>query len=89
MRRFTPAPKLQALILALALIALGFSGLAMTQTTNAMPATVGAVGPQCGPTYQWSCVVPGCPSCPEYYFVGTVCEKDRFEKQNGLVCTPI
>lgn len=43
--------------------------------------------PDCGPNFDWICVVPGCPSCPPVYFDGTVCEKNQFQKQTGRVCT--
>ena len=43
----------------------------------------------CGPSFQWSCVIPGCPTCPDVLFLGTVCEKAEFEKEAGRVCTPI
>jgi len=44
--------------------------------------------PDCGPTREWNCVVPGCPDCPEILFEGTVCEKTQFEKATGRVCSP-
>ena len=44
--------------------------------------------PDCGPTREWNCVLPGCPDCPEILFEGTVCEKAQFEKQTGRVCSP-
>jgi len=44
--------------------------------------------PDCGPTRQWTCALPGCPECYEVLFEGTVCEKAAFEKQTGRVCTP-
>ena len=40
----------------------------------------------CGPTYQWSCSGPG---GPDVLFIGTVCDKFRFERKTGLTCTPI
>jgi len=43
-------------------------------------------GPLCGPTYQWSCSGPG---GPDILFVGTVCDKIKFERKTGLTCTPI
>ena len=46
-------------------------------------------GPDCGPTFQWICVVPGCPSCPDVLFEGTVCEKAQFERKTGRVCSAI
>lgn len=92
MKKLVPTPRWQVLVLAFALIALGVSGLALTTTSTASPLAAPAAGPDpgplCGPTYQWSCVVPGCPSCPEYYFVGTLCEKNEYEKRTGQVCTP-
>ena len=45
-------------------------------------------GPDCGPTREWVCVVPGCPICYEILFEGTVCEKTAFEKKTGRVCSP-
>ncbi|MEM9557397.1 MAG: hypothetical protein AAGC60_24275 [Acidobacteriota bacterium] len=91
MKRLVPAPQWLVLVLALTVVALGVSGLAIHQPNTASPvvAAVTIPGPQCGPTYQWSCVIPGCPTCPEFYFVGTVCEKNEFEKQTGRVCSPI
>lgn len=44
--------------------------------------------PDCGPTREWNCVVPGCPDCPEILFEGTVCEKKAFEKATGRQCSP-
>jgi hypothetical protein len=52
-------------------------------TANARPP-----GPECGPTRQWSCALPGCPDCYEVLFEGTVCEKVAFEKKTGRVCSP-
>ena len=43
--------------------------------------------PDCGPTFEWSCALPGCPDCYEILFEGTVCEKNAFEKKTGRVCT--
>ena len=68
----------------------------------ALAAMVGAIGiavvahsqaqakpvPECGPTRQWTCALPGCPDCYEVQFEGTVCEKAAFEKKTGRVCTP-
>jgi len=45
--------------------------------------------PDCGPTYQWDCVLPGCPDCYETLFEGTICEKGAYEKKTGRVCTRI
>ena len=44
--------------------------------------------PDCGPTRQWICVVPGCPDCYDVLFEGTVCEKTAFEKKTGRKCSP-
>jgi len=44
--------------------------------------------PDCGPTRQWTCALPGCPDCYEVLFEGTVCEKAAFEKKTGRVCSP-
>lgn len=43
--------------------------------------------PDCGPTFSWNCVVPGCPDCPEVLFEGTRCEKAAFEKATGRKCS--
>ena len=40
----------------------------------------------CGPTLQWSCSGPG---GPDHLFIGTLCEKARFERKTGLTCTPL
>ncbi len=40
----------------------------------------------CGPTLQWSCVGRGGPS---YLFIGTVCEKDAYEKAKRRTCKPL
>ena len=44
--------------------------------------------PDCGPTRQWVCVLPGCPDCYVVEFEGTVCEKAAYEKQTGRKCSP-
>jgi hypothetical protein len=44
--------------------------------------------PDCGPSREWNCVIPGCPDCPEILFDGTICEKRQFEKATGRVCSP-
>lgn len=44
--------------------------------------------PDCGPTREWICSLPGCPDCYDVLFEGTVCEKSAYEKQTGRVCTP-
>ena len=62
----------------------------LTLGAAALLQPVQAVRPQpdCGPTFSWNCVRPGCPDCYEVLFEGTVCEKAAFEKQTGLVCSP-
>ena len=44
--------------------------------------------PDCGPSRLWVCVVPGCDTCPDILFAGTICEKLQFEEQTGRVCSP-
>ena len=68
-----------ALFTAVLMIAL--SALLQPTTQAARPT------PDCGPTFTWNCVVPGCPDCPEILFEGTRCEKAAFEKQTGRVCS--
>ena len=43
-------------------------------------------GPLCGPSFQWSCTGVGGPSV---LFLGTVCDKDKFEKKTGKTCVKI
>ena len=45
-------------------------------------------GPDCGPTRQWWCELPGCPDCYVTQFEGTICEKNAYEKKTGRVCHP-
>lgn len=54
-----------------------------------LPGGPSAAGPEpdCGPTREWNCVIPGCPECPEILFEGTVCEKEEFEAATGRVCS--
>jgi hypothetical protein len=61
--------------------ALLFGSTAVPQSAHARPR------PDCGPTRQWTCALPGCPDCYEVLFEGTVCEKAAFEKKTGRVCT--
>src|SRR5262249_44658811 len=49
------------------------------------PAVAGPPGPECGPTRFWICVVPGCPDCPVFQFVGTYCEMIAYEHRTGRV----
>jgi len=44
--------------------------------------------PDCGPTRQWVCELPGCPDCYVVLFEGTICEKSAYEKQTGRKCSP-
>jgi hypothetical protein len=43
--------------------------------------------PDCGPNFDWVCVVPGCPECPVTHIDATVCEKNAYQKATGRVCT--
>ncbi len=43
-------------------------------------------GPLCGPTFQWSCTKIGGPSI---LFIGTICDKIRFERKTGTTCVPL
>jgi len=63
-------------------MAVGIAALAYNPVHAARPA------PDCGPTREWTCVVPGCPSCSSILFEGTVCEKTQYEKKTGRVCSP-
>lgn len=58
-------------------------------TLGPEPVAAAVPGPDCGPTRLWNCVTPGCPDCPEFLFEGTVCEKAKYEKQTGRVCSPV
>ena len=53
--------------------------------TSAPAQALRPIGPLCGPTYQWSCSGPG---GPDVLFVGTICDKIRFESKTGLTCVP-
>jgi hypothetical protein len=74
-------PKLGMFVLTTAALAFGSAAL-VTQPAFAVPR------PDCGPTREWICVVPGCPDCYDVLFEGTVCEKTAFEKQTGRKCSP-
>jgi hypothetical protein len=74
-------PKLSLFVLACGALALGSAAL-LNQPAYASPR------PECGPTRQWICVLPGCPDCYEVLFEGTVCEKAAFEKKTGRKCSP-
>ena len=73
---------------------LTLAGLALTLATISLIAFLSSEaearppvgGPMCGPTYQWSCSGPG---GPDILFIGTVCEKRKYERKTGLTCTPI
>ena len=71
---------------------LGTIGLSAVVTTLAICALLqqpvhARPTPDCGPTFQWTCIVPGCPDCPVYLFEGTRCEKAAYEKKTGRVCS--
>ena len=82
MKKLNVVSKVGLLVLLAAPIGVGITAL--------MHSAAYAVAPQpdCGPTREWNCVIPGCPDCPEILFDGTVCEKRVFEKQTGRVCSP-
>ena len=61
-------------------VALGVMSLA-TQQAEARP-----VGPQCGPSYQWSCSKKG---GPNFLFIGTICDKAAYEAATGRTCTAL
>jgi|SwirhirootsSR3_FD_contig_31_10075844_length_308_multi_3_in_0_out_0_1 hypothetical protein len=68
---------------------LAASTLALVISLTVSSDHVAAVQPQpdCGPTFSWVCVVPGCLSCGVVHFEGTVCEKNAYQKQTGRTCT--
>jgi hypothetical protein len=70
------------------LMLLGGAVLGIMLTVSSDRVAAGQPAPDCGPTREWNCVVPGCPDCPEILFEGTVCEKAAFEKKTGRVCSP-
>jgi hypothetical protein len=69
------------------LILLGAGAMALGITLSSDRVAAVQPEPDCGPTFQWICTYPPCLSCPPVYFEGTVCEKNKFEKQTGRVCT--
>ena len=73
--------KLGLFILTTGAVGLGSVAL-LNQPTYASPR------PDCGPTRQWICVLPGCPDCYDVLFEGTVCEKAAYEKETGRKCSP-
>lgn len=73
--------KLATLVLTGGTLVIGSAAL-LDQPVNARPT------PDCGPTRQWVCELPGCPDCYVVLFEGTVCEKGAFEKKTGRVCSP-
>ena len=83
MKRLANASKWVRLALIGSVLAIGTLVLAPATETAADPPLL------CGPSLQWSCVVPGCPTCPDVLFLGTVCEKEEFEKETGRVCSPL
>jgi hypothetical protein len=66
--------------LALVVVALGIALWPAPQAEALAPP-----GPQCGPSYLWICSGPG---GPDILFGGTICEKNEFEKENGVTCVP-
>ena len=72
----------------LGMLALTSGTLALGSAALLYQPAYAAPQPDCGPTREWNCVVPGCPECPEILFEGTVCEKKQFEKTSGRVCSP-
>ncbi len=82
MRKIEVAKKWKMLALIAGLLTAGLTALLQSQVSVAGP------GPDCGPTREWNCVIPGCPECPEILFEGTVCEKAQFENATGRVCSP-
>jgi len=82
MKNLGVASKLRRLLLVGGVVALGAIAFVQTPVDAARPQ------PDCGPTREWTCVVPGCPECPEILFEGTVCEKAEFEATTGRVCSP-
>ena len=73
--------KLGMLALISATLALGSAAL-LYQPAYAAPQ------PDCGPTFQWSCVREGCVNnCHDFLFEGTVCEKAAYEQKTGRVCS--
>ena len=77
----TALAKLGIVTLTSGTLALGAAAL-LDQPAYAAPT------PDCGPTRQWVCVVPGCPDCNVVEFEGTICEKTAFEKETGRKCSP-
>ncbi len=71
-----------------AIFALSALALVIGLTTLSGSPAQAAPQPDCGPTRQWTCAIPGCPECYEVLFEGTVCEKNTFEAKSGRVCTP-
>jgi len=54
-------------------------------TVVAPPAqAIGHIPILCGPSFQWSCSKIGGPSL---LFLGTICDKNRFERRSGYICS--
>ena len=68
-------------------IALSTAVLTFALSALLQPVQAGRPAPDCGPTFEWTCVVPGCPDCPVFLFEGTRCEKAAYEKETGRVCS--
>jgi hypothetical protein len=71
----------------LVLLGAGVMALGLTLTLSSDRVAAVQPEPDCGPSFEWICVDPGCPSCPPVFFDGTVCERGAFQRQTGLVCT--
>jgi len=72
----------------LGVLALTGAALALGSAALIQPAYAVRPQPDCGPTRQWICVLPGCPDCYDVLFEGTVCEKAAYETQTGRKCSP-
>ena len=72
----------------LGMLALTSGSLALGSAALLQQPAYAAPRPDCGPTRQWICVLPGCPDCYVVSFEGTVCEKAAYERQSGRKCSP-
>jgi hypothetical protein len=75
------ATKRRTLVLIAGIMLISMTLLVQAPTSDARS------GPDCGPTFEWSCALPNCEECPEILFEGTVCEKQQFEAATGRICT--
>ncbi len=83
MKKLSATSKWGMLVLLGVVLATGFASMEQGRALALIPP-----GPMCGPDILWICVVPGCPTCPDVLFGGTVCDRIEFEKETGRVCTP-